>query len=226
MGRREDYVPRADGDFDTWQNAFVSYVIANSGLLGLTLTDVTELQVAQATWNAAYPSHITAQNTARAKAEIKDDARDTFETVIRQKTKKVQARPETTDAQKEGLGVTVIDTTKTPLSEQIVQTEPLPVVEAKCTGPKQVRIDWYPTQAPGESEALPQGIDGVVIWYAEGGIPATEDGWRFLAMDTNSPYIHYVNNNTTVTIAYKAQWFDRRKRMGPFCDPVTVAVTA
>jgi len=117
------------------------------------------------------------------------------------------------------------DTQPTPLSEQIVLTTPPPVIQAKCTGPKTVRIDWYPTQAPGESEALPQGIDGVNIWVAEGGIPSDESQWRFLAMDTNSPYIHNVGNESSATMAYKAQWFDRRKRMGPFGSPALVAVT-
>jgi len=124
------------------------------------------------------------------------------------------------------LGITVPDLTKTPLSEQIVLTTPPPIIEAKCTGAKTVRIDWYPTQAPGESEALPQGINGVSIFVAEGGIPSDESQWRFLALDTNSPYVHNAGNDSTVTLAYKAQWFDRRKRMGPFGNPVVVAVTA
>jgi hypothetical protein len=56
-------------------------------------------------------------------------------------------------------------------------------------------------------------------------IPTDKKQWRFLTMDTNSPYIHNVKNDTTITMAYKAQWFDGKMRMGPFCQPVIVAVT-
>ncbi|HAH31730.1 MAG TPA: hypothetical protein DCL44_05385 [Elusimicrobia bacterium] len=99
------------------------------------------------------------------------------------------------------------------------------MIKALCTGPKTVRIDWSPSHDSGDSAALPKGIDGVAIWVADGGIPSTKDKWRFLALDTNSPYIHNVRNDMTVTLAYKAQWFDKKKRMGPFGDPVIVAVT-
>ncbi|MBI4722813.1 MAG: hypothetical protein HY769_07465 [Candidatus Stahlbacteria bacterium] len=221
----ENYIPRSDSEFDTWQNNFVTYVMANATALGITTAEVNELSSARAAWNTSYAIHITQQNASRGAAEIKDETKDAHESIIRQLTKKIQARKETSDLQRESLGITVRDTTKTPLSEQIVLTEPPPIIEAKCTGPKTVRIDFYPTQAPGESEALPQGIDGVAIWFAEGGIPATEGSWRFLALDTNSPYIHNVGNTGTMTLAYKAQWFDKRKRMGPFCDPVVIGVT-
>ena len=220
------YIPQSDAGFDEWQKNYVAYAETQLGGLGLTQEEVDELLKAQKEWINDYTIHITQKNAARGATEDKDEARDGFETILRQLTRKIQARKETTDTDRERLGITVPDRTKTPLSEQIVLTEPPPRVEAVCTGPKQVRIDWYPTPVGTESEAKPQGIDGVAIWYAEGGIPADEGEWRFLALDTNSPYVHNVGNDTTVTIAYKAQWFDRRKRMGPFCDPVTVAVTA
>ena len=220
------YIPQSDPGFDAWQNNFVTYVNANASALGITPAEVAELIGTRVAWNTSYSMNITAHNAARGATEAKDNSRDAHESVIRKLTKKVQAREETTDVQREALDITVPDTTRTPLSEQIVLTEPPPRVEAICTAPKQVRVDWYPTPVDTESEAKPQGIDGVAIWYAEGGIPADESGWRFLALDTNSPYVHNVGNDETVTLAYKSQWFDRRKRMGPFCDPVTVAVTA
>ena len=221
----QKYIPTTDGDFDAWLRNFCDRIIATPAAYGVLPADLTDLTAVYTDWQADYPAHKTAQTTARAAAEKKDDSRDATESVARRVAKLIQARKATTDAQRQELGITVADTTKTPLSEQIVLTTPPPVIEAKCTGSKTVRIDWYPTQAPGESEALPQGIDGVNIWVAEGGIPSDESQWRFLAMDTNSPYIHNVGNESSATMAYKAQWFDRRKRMGPFCDPVIVAVT-
>jgi hypothetical protein len=225
MARISDYIPRTDADFNLWQANFVGKVTLTPADYGLTPAEVMDLAADAAAWTTALNALILTQNATRGAAETKDDTRDTLESEIRTLTNRIQSWKDITNAKREELDITVRKTTRTPLSDQIVLVTPPPVIQAKCTGPKTVRIDWYPTQAPGESEALPQGIDGVNIWVAEGGIPSDDSQWRFLAMDTNSPYIHSVGNESTMTLAYKAQWFDRRKRMGPFCDPVLVAVT-
>jgi hypothetical protein len=225
MSSRKDYIPDTDSGFNAWFRNFCDRIIADPARYEVLPDDLAELQAAYASWQVSYPAHITTQNAARAAAEVKDSDRDKGESVGRRVTKWVQARKSTTDAKREELGITVPDRTRTPLSEQIVQETPPPVIQAKCTASKTVRIDWYPDQTEGQSEALPQGIDGVSIWVAEGGIPTDDSKWRFLAMDTNSPYIHNVANDSVVTLAYKAQWFDRRVRRGPFCGPVKVAVT-
>jgi len=221
----KDFLPKTKGGFNLWQANFVAKVVLTPEAYGLLAVDVANLAAYSAAWQTSLATLTVAQNASKGAAETNDEDMDVLGSEIRNLTKRIQARRETTDAQKEGLGITVADTTRTPISEQIVLAEPPPIIEAKCTGPKTVRIDWYPSQAPGESEALPQGIDGVGIWVATGGIPTDPALWQFLALDTNSPYIHNVRNAATVTLAYKAQWFDRRKRFGPFCNPVVVAVT-
>jgi hypothetical protein len=225
MARGKEYMPSTKADFELWQVNFVTKVVATPAAYGLTPAEVVNLAAYSTAWQTSLAALTVAQNASKGAAQTNDEDMDALESEMRSLTKRIQARPATTDAQRQELGITVPDLTRTPLSDQIVLTTPPPVIQAKCTGSKTVRIDWYPTQAPGESEALPQGIDGVNIWVAEGGIPSDESQWRFLAMDTNSPYVHNVANDVTVTLAYKAQWFDRRKRMGPFCDPVVVAVT-
>ena len=220
------YIPQSDPSFDKWQKHFMEYLGVHVDHLGITTEELNEAKDAQTGWHDGYTVHTNTQNAAMGATQEKDEAQDAFVTVIRQLTRKIQARKETTDKDRKGLGITVPDRTPTPLSDQIVLTEQPPRIDVACEAPKQARIDWYCTPVGTEREALPQGIDGVAIWYAEGGIPAEKSAWRFLALDTKSPYIHNVGNNETLTIAYKVQWFDRRKRFGPFCDPVTVAVTA
>jgi hypothetical protein len=220
-----DYIPKSKAGFQLWQANFVAKVVATPAAYGLIPADVLDVATFSTNWQTSLAALTVAQNASKGAAQTNDEDMDTLLSEVRSLAKRIQARPTTTDAQREELDITVPDLTRTPLSEQIVLVTPPPVIQAKCTGPKTVRIDWYPTQAPGESEALPQGIDGVNIWVAEGGVPSDESQWRFLAMDTNSPYIHNAANDVTVTLAYKAQWFDRRKRLGPFGNPVVVAVT-
>ena len=200
-----DYMPKTKADFELWQANFVDKVTTTPAAYGLLPADVVDVAADSTAWQASLAALTVAQNASKAAAQTNDEDMDALKSELRSLVKRIQARKATTDAQRQELGITVPDTTRTPLSEQIVLTTPPPVIQAKCTGPKTVRLDWYPTQAPGESEALPQGIDGVNIWVAEGGIPSDESQWRFLAMDTNSPYIHNVGNDSTVTLAYKAQ---------------------
>ena len=227
-----NFIPRTDGDFNAWFRNFCDRIIANPATYGVSPEDLAALQAVYTDWLLKYPKHITDQTTARASAGDKDNSRDAAESVGRRLARLIQARMGTTNAQRGELNITVPDLVKTTLSEQIVLETPAPVIQVKCTASKTVRIDWYPSQTEGQSEALPKGIDGLALWLAEmplGGspadIPADKKQWRFLAMDTNSPYIHNVGNSSTVTLAYKAQWFDKKMRMGPFCQPVIVAVT-
>jgi hypothetical protein len=226
MPNVKDYMPDRDGDFHVWFKNYCDRIIANPARYGVLPADLAALQAVYTDWLLKYPKHITDQATAQASAGDKDDARDAAELVGRRLTKLIQSQMGTTTVHREELGITVADMTRTQLSEQVVLTTPAPIIEAKCVGSKTVRIDWYPSQAPGESEAMPAGIAGVSIWVAEGGIPSDESQWRHLVLDSKSPHIHNVGNDATVTMAYKAQWFDKRKRVGRFCLPVQVAVTA
>jgi hypothetical protein len=215
-----------DDDLFNAQGTYVNRVVVKAVDWGIPPAAVAALVARRAEYEPLY--HKAQDKNTRSNTDVvaHQRIRKLYETELRNfHNEWIAPSTSITVEDKLTLGGREKDISPTPLSDQIVLTTPPPIIEAKCTGPKTVRIDWYPTQAPGQSEALPQGIDGVNIWVAEGGIPSDESQWRFLAMDTNAPYIHNVANDTTVTLAYKAQWFDKRKRMGPFCNPVVVAVT-
>jgi len=153
-------------------------------------------------------------------AETKNEARDAAEEVFRRYTKVIQARPETTDAQREALGITVPDRTLTALSAGMVLPTPAPLVWVDHAQRGQTIVHFGPNPSNERQNALPQGLRGAKIWYHIGGVPENEDDWRWLADDTNSPYTHIIGGAEPVTIAYRAKYFDRRMRLGPFGDPV------
>ena len=232
MSRRADFIPRSDAEFNVWFRNFCDKIMANPAAYGVLPDELAILQAADAAWKTDYPAYVADQNKARASTGVKDASRIDSESAGRRLSKRIQSQKGTTDSQRAELGINVPDRIRTPLAEQIVLETPAPVIQVKCTASKTVRIDWYPSQTEGQSEALPKGIDGLALWLAVlplgGGpadIPADKKQWRFLAMDSNSPYIHNVRNDATVTMAYKAQWFDMKMRMGPFGQPVIVAVT-
>ena len=219
------YIPRPDGDFNSWQNNFVSFVITNATALGITPAEVTELQNAQTLWNTNFAASVTAKSTAKGAVELKDETRDTFESIARRLTNKVQARKETTDTQREGMGITVPDTTKTPLSEDVVINAIPPMVYIDHSKPRIAIVHFGANPQNEKENAKPDGIQGAKIWYHMGGLPTGSEKWEFLADDTNSPYNHIINNTIGTTVAYRAQWFDKRMRLGPLGDPITVAIS-
>ncbi|MBI4721838.1 MAG: hypothetical protein HY769_02365, partial [Candidatus Stahlbacteria bacterium] len=42
--------------------------------------------------------------------------------------------------------------------------------------------------------------------------------WQWLADDTKSPYVHSIGDGTALAVEYKAQWYDRKGRVGPFSE--------
>ena len=221
----KDYIPNPDGGFDTWQNNFVNYVQANATALGITPAEVSELIGSRIGWNTNFANSVTAKNTYRGAIDAKDGSRDTHEDVIRRLTKKVQARKETTDTQREGLNITVPDTIKTPLSEDVVINATPPTVYIDHSQPRMAIVHFGDNPKNEKENAKPDGIAGAKLWFHMGGLPTGSEKWEFLADDTNSPYNHNINNDVGLMVAYRAQWFDKKMRLGPLGDPITVAIS-
>jgi len=219
-----DYIPKPDAEFEEWFAGFLAYCVAHKVELGLSDADILEIQVAKVTWSVAYSQHLAAQNAAEGATETKEEKRDTGEAVIRKFVKIIQARPGVSDANREGLGITVRDTTLTPQSEDIVRTTPAPRLELDWSKRGQVIIHFGPNPGDERNNGLPQGIKGAKLWFCYG-VATDAAAWQWLADDTNSPYTHIVPTGTPLTITYRAQYFDRRMRLGPFGDPVTATIT-
>ena len=219
-----DYLPAPDAEFEEWFAGFLAYCVAHQAELGLTPADILEIQVAKATWSVAYSQHLAAQNAAEGATETKEEKRDLGEATIRKFVKIIQARPGVSDANREGLGITVRDTTLTPQSEDIVRTTPAPRIELDWSKRGQIIVHFGPNPGNERDNGLPQGIKGAKLWFCYG-IPTDASAWQWLADDTHSPYLHAVPTGTPLTITYRAQYFDRRMRLGPFGDPVTATIT-
>jgi len=221
-----DYIPAPDAEFEEWFAGFLAYCVAHKVELGLSDADILEIQVSKTTWSVAYSQHLAAQNAAQGATETKEEKRDAGEAVIRKFVKIIQARPGVSDANREGLGVTVRDTTLTPLSEDIVRTTPAPTLKPDWSHRGQVIVHFGPNPGDERNNGLPPGIKGAKLWYYFGTGPADAAAWVWLADDTHSPYLHIVPTGTALTVTYRAQYFDRRMRLGPMGDPVTVTITA
>lgn len=220
-----DYLPTRDADFDEWFARFLQYCVDHAAELGLTPADLLEIQGAKIAFSLAYSNYQVAHNAAAAATETKEEKRDAGEATIRKFVKIIQARPGVSDANREGLGVTVRDTKPTPQSEDVVHDTPAPRIEPDWSKRGEVLLHVGPNPGNEGRNGLPLGIAGFKIWYVMGTAPSDALPWQWLADDTHSPHRHLVPSGTPLTITYRAQYFDRRMRLGPFGDPVTVTIT-
>jgi len=220
-----DYIPHPDAAFNTWFAGYQQYVAANFAALGLTPGEALDVQTVKINWSLGYSNHLATQAAAQAATEVKEEKREDAEVVIRKTTNKIQARPETTDAQREFLGITVPDRIPTPLDPEkiLLHAPPLHKVIAQRG---LVEIHAGPDPANENSNALPDICRAIEIVRAQGGVPADASGWVHVAEISHSPYVDVLGNSAPVTVSYRFRYVDRMGRPGGWSDPVTVAVSA
>ena len=222
----KDYIPSSDIGFDAWFDKFTAYVVAHATQLGVSAMEVSTLVAKNADWNTGYGAHISATVAVRGTKEMKDNLRKNGESYARDLSQRITTYSGTNDADREAMELTVRDTEPTALSEDVVINATPPTVYIDHSQPR-IAIVHFGDNPKNENEnAKPYGIKGAKIWFHMGGLPTGGEKWEFLADDTNSPYNHIINNDVGITVAYRAQWFDRRLRLGPLGDPIVVAISA
>lgn len=218
MGR--SYMPYGDAQLDEWAENFAAQLPAIATAVGgIPAPLVADVTTGQADWDTAYDAHQVAQNAAQSATEVKDEAKVSVQTSIRIVVGMLQKNPALTDAQREILSITVPDLIRTPTSPDYVVNlaPPLLLVESKRG---QVTVHFGVNPSNEKRNAKPTDIAGAKIWYRIEGGP-----WNFVADDTNSPYYHNFAITEPQNVEYRAQWFDKKMRSGPFSESAKCSVT-
>jgi hypothetical protein len=219
-----DYLPSADGDFQLWQQNFVTYAAGHMAELGLMATDLVDAAVAQTAWDTAYAANNSAQITARTAAQFKKDKRSSFEDCIRPLVRRLQASPDVSDDERRALGITVRDGTSTPTSVVgISSNRPLATVDTSQRLRHEIK---FVDEATPTSRAKPSGAMGCEIWVKVGAAPADPSELTFVALDTASPYIaEYNGADAGKTAYYMLRWVNTRSEKGPWSETVAATIT-
>ncbi len=204
----KDYIPRKDAEFNMWLRNLKKNLPGIATAIGVPQALVNELLSAIADWDTAYKSHQLAQVTAKGSTETKNGKRAVVKSVARLLMGMFQANPKLTDAQRDLLDITVPDRNPTPLSPEYVQEIDPPNLILDLR-PGQVTVHFGVNPGNERENAKPKDIAGAKIWYRVG------DGeWQWAGDDTNSPYRH--NIDLVEALEYRAQWFDKKMRVGLF----------
>jgi len=221
-----DFLPRRESDLISFLEVFVNWVVLNQVALGLTVQQVNDLVAAHTALLASWSAYLAAQDGAESATADKNTTKAAVIEIVRMTNTLVHANPAVTPAMLEAGGLLVYDETPTPLPQGRIMEIIPPVLEVTCPAPQTVSVVWHPSEIGTDSLALPAGVEGISIYVADKATDGTLGPYQWIGLDSNSPYHHSVGNTTTVTRVYRAQWYDRNKRFGPFGDPVEVAVTA
>jgi hypothetical protein len=222
------YIPARDPAFEAWFVNYLQYAAANAVALGLSPAQVLDLQTAKINWSLAWNNYNTAQDVAEAATALKETKRADAEGIIRLLTNYIQGRKETTDQQREALGVTVPDREPTPTDPTAITRVNPPLQWGDTSKPRIVTLHFGPNPQDERRNHKPEEAYGARIWVYPGTLPTNPAEWDALPWvwsgdDTHSPYTY--NPNRGGTFSFRAQWFDRLMNLGPLGDPITVAVT-
>jgi hypothetical protein len=217
-----DYIPSSDADFDVWTKNFVDTVVANGAALGLSPAQITSLQGAQGDWGVKFPASNTAQAAMNSAVQAKNDSRSGFEELIRSLANIMQSSPQVTDAQRQGLGITVRSTTRT--SAGAPTSRPLGTIDTS----QRLRhtINFVDETTP-TSRAKPDGVQGCEIWMKVDGPPPTDPSQlSYLATDTRTPYtVEFEGSQVGKTAYYMLRWVSTRSEAGPWSQTVSATIT-
>ena len=204
------YIPTRDAEFDEWLRNFCENLPAVAQAVGLPQNFVDDVLGARIGWNTSYRASQQDQIQAESSVETKNWSRNDTQEKVRTAVNLLQELPTMTDARRELLSITVRDTKPTPISPEYVMELDPPLLKLDLQS-GQVTIHFGVNPGDEQKNAKPKNIGGVKIWYRVG-----EGEWEWLGYDTNSPYRHNIDLSTCGALEYRAQWLDKKMRVGLF----------
>lgn len=217
-------MPRADGDFDAWQNNFIAYALAHSPALGLSHAEVEALEDGQVGWRKSYDAVTEARAALASAVAAKNDARAAFAAAIRRAAVGIQADPAIGDGQRAALGLNFPRATGP--AYPVPASAPLVMIDARLRLAHRLRI------VDGENTtraAKPRGVFAAAIYVAltppGGDAPADPQDYRFAANATRFPAtIEFPGADAGKTAHFIARWLNTRAEPGPWSATASATV--
>lgn len=217
-----DYLPGPDADYQAWVTNFVTYANANLAALGLVAADMTPVTTGQTAFNSGFSAHIAAKAAAMAAKQTKDEARAGCTAAIRPLVRRLQASPQVSDAERAALGINVRQQ-----PGPIGPPTTAPLVAIECGNRLQHTLRFVDSSTPTR-RAKPPGVLGVEIWNKVGTTPPVNEAeLRFVAVDTNQPYVlDFDASDGGKTAYYWLRWVNPTGERGPWSEQAAATIAA
>ena len=223
---RSNYIPRADAEFNTWQNGFAGPA-ADFLINNLISEDLAiKLLNAQILWQATYAQHVQKQAAAAAATQQKDEARAAYEAAAREAARAIQGYPGATDADRAAMGITVRQTGRTPTPTPT--SAPLARIEVRDRLRHTIR---FTDSSSPTRRAKPKGTLGAELRlnlvHAGPPTPTDPNALQFLSLATDgSATAEFDSKDGGKTAVYMLRWVGPGGIAGPWSEPVSATVAA
>ncbi|MDR1527702.1 MAG: hypothetical protein LBS46_08575 [Dysgonamonadaceae bacterium] len=212
--KQHDYLPGGDKDFLTWLINFLKYLFTSLTRFNFPENVYQELTVLRD--HFAQKLELAEEPATRTKLTVqaKNSARTTLEKKLRQVVKEfLSFNHAVTDEDREGLGLPVYKTTRTPSPI----AEKSPDLDVDTSVPGRITIHFFDKDS-GHKKGKPAGQHGSeVAWLISDTSPSRWDELLHSSIDTKSPFtLQFENDQRGKTLYFALRWENTRGEKGPW----------
>jgi hypothetical protein len=217
----KDYIPEAEGDFDTWASQFLAGIKTNMAALGLPQATVDAVNAAYTAWQADREASDTADAAARAAHQQQQKSRDALEKIARSTVHTINGNPAVDNALRAKAHLPPRDQVRSAIGAPATK----PIGRLEPTGHSTLTLHFVDELTPQKS-AKPHGVHGCEIWMHVGDpAPADATGYTHLAVDTRTPYVDvHPAADAGKTAYYMIRWVNTKGQAGPWGDVVSAKI--
>ena len=214
-------IPLNDDDYFNFQGKLGDMVVANAVAWGIPAPAVAALVARRAEYEPLYQKSQEKGDRTRGDITRHRNKRKLYEKEIRGFINRyLMPNQDVPPDMMVEMGIPRRDTEPTPIPPDYAANLAPPFLGLDWSKRGQVTVHFGVNPSNEKFNAKPKDITGARIWYR------IESGpWTFVADDTNSPYLHNLNNTEPVNVEYRVQWFDKKMRLGTFGETAKCTVT-
>lgn len=222
-GGASDWLPSTDGDLQTFANNFASVLTGAYVAYGISGSDATSIQALADAYSAAYDTATNPDTRTPPSIAAKDAAKNATKPELRRVGALIQANPAITDDQKLTIGLTVRDTTPTPISAP--STAPIiSIIGATSLSQSLRMVD----SATPTTQAKPAGAIAAEFRCGVSETPLTDPtAIPYVGLMTR-PQVRQDFDSADVgkTAYYACRWITRTGLTGPWSNIASMTVAA
>ncbi len=217
----KDYIPTNDGELIAFANNFQLKTAADLAKFGITETSSRDLELLITKFDTEIQDDNVKQSAADASSKQKNATKKILRTSLREKSQTIQKLNGTTDSDRAALNLTIASKTKTAAGIPTSR----PVAQVDTSQPLRHTVKFFDNV--GEGKAKPAGVMGAEVWVKIAGeATMNEDDYKFLAVDTATPYLAiHKAEDVGKKAHYMLRWINTRGEKGAWSDVVSAVIT-
>lgn len=215
------YIPAKDVDFLAWLDNFDDLTSVNFATYGLTGPEAASITTVRNAYDAAFAAATNPATRTPVTVAAKDTAKATALATVRPLAQTIRNNPAVTDDDRVALGLTVPDTSPTP----VPPPTSFPLLDLLGATPGQHQLQYRDSDTP-TTKAKPDGSIAMELWQTVGVTPALNPvGSLYVGSVTKAPFFISLDPGDVGKFAtYFARWVTRRGLVGPWSSPVSMTI--